>query len=243
MGDELIMVVKSATKKRLMDIGVDEQSAHRLADNRKWDDVKELSVSEIADIIERDGSFSGNLAPSTYYIIHPDERPTPYHIEGYPMIYIEFDAQINSIGPIEVGGEDGINWVGDQVTFTIWVTPWQRWDGEGGLTGWEDNIAPQIAQAIYDANADPLALASIAYIKKGTIQLSDVHDHLYNDPITGEQRRIPLVQVWEDDSPSGEEYEYLWPTPSEFIADINQELAKKTQFFIINWNQRLPVIT
>ena len=171
--------------------------------------------------------------------------------EGYPMIYIEFTAQLNAIGPIEVvenGGEMAelgmdIDWVGEKVTFCIRVTPWQRWDGVGGVTGWEDNIATQIAQAIYDANADPLALASIAYIKKGTIQLSDVHDHLYNDPITGEQRRIPLVQVWEDDSPSGEEYEYLWPTPSEFIADINQELAKKTQFFIINWNQRLPVIT
>ena len=34
------MVVKSATKKKLMDLGIAEEYAHRLADDRKWDDVK-----------------------------------------------------------------------------------------------------------------------------------------------------------------------------------------------------------
>ena len=34
------MVVKSATKKKLMDLQIDEEYAHKLADDRKWDDVK-----------------------------------------------------------------------------------------------------------------------------------------------------------------------------------------------------------
>ena len=37
------MVVKSATKKKLMDLGIAENFAHMLADDRKWDDVKEMT--------------------------------------------------------------------------------------------------------------------------------------------------------------------------------------------------------
>ena len=44
------MVVKSATKKKLMDMGVPEEYAHQLADDRKWDDVKQLTAGEIAQI-------------------------------------------------------------------------------------------------------------------------------------------------------------------------------------------------
>jgi len=44
------MVVKSATKKKLMDMGVPEEYSHMLADGRKWDDVKQLSSGEIAQI-------------------------------------------------------------------------------------------------------------------------------------------------------------------------------------------------
>ncbi len=44
------MVVKSATKKKLMDMGINEEYAHNLADGRKWDDVKVLSPGEIAKI-------------------------------------------------------------------------------------------------------------------------------------------------------------------------------------------------
>ena len=36
------MVVKSATKKKLMDLGVAGVYSHKLADDRKWDDVKIL---------------------------------------------------------------------------------------------------------------------------------------------------------------------------------------------------------
>lgn len=44
------MVVKSATKKKLMDMGVPEEYSHQLADDRKWDDVKQLTAGEIAQI-------------------------------------------------------------------------------------------------------------------------------------------------------------------------------------------------
>ena len=48
------MVVKSATKKKLMDLGIAEEFAHRLADDRKWDDVKVLTAGEIAQICATD---------------------------------------------------------------------------------------------------------------------------------------------------------------------------------------------
>ena len=41
------MVVKSATKKKLMDLGIEEEYAHKLADDKKWDDVKEISKDDI----------------------------------------------------------------------------------------------------------------------------------------------------------------------------------------------------
>ena len=41
------MVVKSATKKKLMDLQIDEEYAHKLADDRKWDDVKVLTPGQI----------------------------------------------------------------------------------------------------------------------------------------------------------------------------------------------------
>ena len=48
------MVVKSATKKKLMDLGIAEEYAHRLADDRKWDNVKVLTAGEIAQICATD---------------------------------------------------------------------------------------------------------------------------------------------------------------------------------------------
>ena len=48
------MVVKSATKKKLMDMLVPEEFAHVLADDRKWDDVKIPSSQQIAKICETD---------------------------------------------------------------------------------------------------------------------------------------------------------------------------------------------
>ena len=45
------MVVKSATKKKLMDLGFSEAMSNTLAEDRKWDDVKDLSPDEIYEII------------------------------------------------------------------------------------------------------------------------------------------------------------------------------------------------
>ena len=54
------MVVKSATKKKLMDLGIEEEYAHKLADDRKWDDVKGLSWADRSDMWNRLWNFSEN---------------------------------------------------------------------------------------------------------------------------------------------------------------------------------------
>ena len=53
------MVVKSATKKKLMDLGISENFAHVLADDRKWDDVKIMTQADIAKICETDSESAG----------------------------------------------------------------------------------------------------------------------------------------------------------------------------------------
>jgi len=55
------VVVKSATKKKLMDLGIEEEYAHKLADDRKWDDVKGLSPGQIAQICGIDSGTSQKI--------------------------------------------------------------------------------------------------------------------------------------------------------------------------------------
>ena len=55
------MVVKSATKKKLMDLGIEETFAHALADDRKWDDVKVMSANDIAQICETDSETAATI--------------------------------------------------------------------------------------------------------------------------------------------------------------------------------------
>ena len=55
------MVVKSATKKKLMDLQIEEEYAHKLADDRKWDDVKILSPGQIAQICGIDSGTSQRI--------------------------------------------------------------------------------------------------------------------------------------------------------------------------------------
>jgi len=55
------MVVKSATKKKLMDLGIAENFAHVLADDRKWDDVKIMNAQQIAQICETDSEQAGQI--------------------------------------------------------------------------------------------------------------------------------------------------------------------------------------
>jgi hypothetical protein len=45
------MVVKSATKKKLQDLGFSEAMAHLLADDRKWGDIENMSPNQIYEII------------------------------------------------------------------------------------------------------------------------------------------------------------------------------------------------
>ena len=54
------MVVKSATKKKLMDLGIEEKYAHLLADDKKWTDIKELTTGQIQVIISSawDGTWN-----------------------------------------------------------------------------------------------------------------------------------------------------------------------------------------
>lgn len=58
------MVVKSATKKKLMDSGWSEPAAHEMAKDRRWDDVKKLSPSEIEGILI-DASIPAPYIPNT----------------------------------------------------------------------------------------------------------------------------------------------------------------------------------
>ncbi|MGY8670172.1 MAG: DNA-directed RNA polymerase subunit A'' [Candidatus Poseidoniales archaeon] len=55
------MVVKSATKKKLMDMLVPEDFAHKLADDRKWDDVKILSTQQISQLCETDSETAAKI--------------------------------------------------------------------------------------------------------------------------------------------------------------------------------------
>ena len=55
------MVVKSATKKKLTDLGVEEEHAHLLADDRKWDDVKVLNPQQIAEICQTDSGTAASI--------------------------------------------------------------------------------------------------------------------------------------------------------------------------------------
>lgn len=45
------MVVKSATKKKLLDLGFSEEMAHLLADDRKWGDIENMSPNQIYEIV------------------------------------------------------------------------------------------------------------------------------------------------------------------------------------------------
>lgn len=55
------MVVKSATKKKLMDLGIADNYAHTLADDRKWDDVKILTAQQIAQFCETDSETGDTI--------------------------------------------------------------------------------------------------------------------------------------------------------------------------------------
>ena len=74
------MVVKSASKKKLMDLGVSEAAAHILADGRKWDSIELLSQAEINTL----------LAPSPGQPIGIGDPVDTYNrIQGQHTLWIE----------------------------------------------------------------------------------------------------------------------------------------------------------
>ena len=68
------MVVKSATKKKLMDLGIAENFAHTLANDRKWDDVKVLSAQDIAQVCETDSETAGSIRDTCLLYTSPSPR-------------------------------------------------------------------------------------------------------------------------------------------------------------------------
>ena len=46
------MAVKSSTKKRLMELGISEKHAHRLADDANMDNIKRMTVDQVAKKLE-----------------------------------------------------------------------------------------------------------------------------------------------------------------------------------------------
>jgi len=52
------MVVRSASKKKLIDLGFTNSMAHLLANDRKWDDIKDMSPNEIYEIIKEVAQYS-----------------------------------------------------------------------------------------------------------------------------------------------------------------------------------------
>ena len=84
------MVVKAATKKRLMDLGVPESVAHRLAKDRPMEKVRELQIYQIADIAYDYLNTVGKLptvdahildqSRIIFYLIDPFNRNFP---QGY----------------------------------------------------------------------------------------------------------------------------------------------------------------
>lgn len=73
------MVVKSASKKKLMDLGVSEAVAHILANDRKWDDIELLSQAEINTL----------LAPFSHRIGIGDPVDTYNRIQGQHTVGLE----------------------------------------------------------------------------------------------------------------------------------------------------------
>ena len=68
------MVVKSATKKKLMDLGIMDEYAHVLADDRKWDAVCLLTWEEIKSIIIY--NITIDTAKDIWGKIHMNEQTT-----------------------------------------------------------------------------------------------------------------------------------------------------------------------
>ena len=87
------MVVKSATKKKLMDLGVAEEYAHLLADDKKWAEVKTLTVEEIKEIVGQD-------AEEIKVMIEAASLPEEIQeLNGYIQDLLQYTAEHAEINP------------------------------------------------------------------------------------------------------------------------------------------------
>ena len=53
---------KECNQEKLMDLQIDEEYAHKLADDRKWDDVKILTPGQIAQICGIDSGTAQRIS-------------------------------------------------------------------------------------------------------------------------------------------------------------------------------------
>ena len=101
------MVVKSATKKKLMDIGIPEGMAHYMADDMRYDAIKSMTWDEFlgkyANTFQSAlgyGKYGENIQNKRYFI------ENPYYLEfAFAIIH---DLPIEPPQPASVGL---INWV------------------------------------------------------------------------------------------------------------------------------------
>jgi len=94
------MVVKSATKKKLMDIGIPEGMAHYMADDMRYDAIKSMTWDEFL------GKYANYGLPSHAKEWHKYFTENPYYLEfAFAIIH---DLPIEPPQPASVGL---INWV------------------------------------------------------------------------------------------------------------------------------------
>ena len=80
------MVVKSATKKKLMDMGVDDAYAHKLAWERKWDGVVVLSPRNILTNL-----FGAKTWNNQFSALHPPPEKQPNLSQSFPLTTSQLD--------------------------------------------------------------------------------------------------------------------------------------------------------
>ena len=87
MGGLIDMVVKSATKKKLMDKGVDEEYAHQLSYDRKYDAVRVLSPRNILTIL-----FGAKTWNDEFYDSHHIQSSKKPHLaQSFPLTTPQLD--------------------------------------------------------------------------------------------------------------------------------------------------------
>ena len=81
------MVVKSATKKKLMDMGVDEEYAHQLSYDRKYDAVRVLSPRNILTILFGAKTWNDEVYDSH----HIQSSKKPHLAQSFPLTTPQLD--------------------------------------------------------------------------------------------------------------------------------------------------------